>query len=282
MKSIYLVLAVACIALLGSACSSSSDNADGSASSSVQSRGEDDGPIIHEPGEKVDLDGVQFQLTGWRTYTHSNGITYTVLEASATNTGESLEQWDPMVTFIPSGGKSVDYTILDLREGLEGVFEAGTAEKLEWGFDMPPEALKKGTLKLFASDTWFGDFSSLPRQPETSIPLTDTPTVRPDETVVVETETPVPSVILGDYCTDHDATALTADGTTVYCARLQGTDAYLWHTAPGVVPNPALTLTPTATLPSDYGSEDHIQVCMGKTGQSREQCQAQIDASRPN
>lgn len=279
MKSIYFLLAAACLVLFCSACSG---NADDSAPSSAESNAADEGEVIHGPADDVDLDGVRFRLTGWRTHTHSNGTTYTVLEGSATNTGESLEQWEPMVTYILGDGTPIDYTMLDLKEGLGGVFEAGRTEKLEWGFDMPPEALKRGTLKLFASDTWFGDFALLPRQPDTGIPAADTPVATLDDTKLAETEILPPPVILGDYCSDHDATAVTADGTTVYCARRQYTDAYVWYTAPGVAPNPTMAATPSATTPGPGYGDEALHRCMVMTELTRDECQAQIDRATPN
>ncbi len=215
-------------------------------------------------------------------HTDAVGRTYTVLESSATNTRESLAEWLPPVSYIPTGGVPIAYSALGLREGLPGVFEASSTEKLEWGFDMEPSTLKKGTLKLFESVTWFGDFSLLPHRPDTRAPVTSS---APAATGTEDAEPESPPVVLGDDCGTPEATAMTAEGATVYCARREYTDAYVWYTSPGVAPNPTYTPAPTTdTVPpgSDYGSEAHIETCMGKTGQTYDQCKEQIEGSRPN
>lgn len=47
-----------------------------------------------------------------------------------------------------------------------------------------------------------------------------------------------PIVGEGSYCTSRGATAVFADGSTAYCARLQYTDASVWSSDPSLAPNP--------------------------------------------
>lgn len=75
---------------------------------------------------------------------------------------------------------------------------------------------------------------TLPSEPslslETSfaelVPGTIEPTVQP--------------VTLGAYCSSRGASATAWDGSTAYCSRLAGTDAYIWSLTAGVAPNPEL------------------------------------------
>lgn len=54
----------------------------------------------------------------------------------------------------------------------------------------------------------------------------------------VEAVPTVQLVVLGDYCSSRGAPAPTADGSTAYCTRLAGTDAYVWSLTQGVASNP--------------------------------------------
>lgn len=47
-------------------------------------------------------------------------------------------------------------------------------------------------------------------------------------------------MIEGDYCSSRGALAVLSDGTTVYCARMQYTDASVWSRDPALAPNPVL------------------------------------------
>ncbi|GAA2061295.1 DUF4190 domain-containing protein [Williamsia deligens] len=73
---------------------------------------------------------------------------------------------------------------------------------------------------------------------------TTSPAPSPTETALPPTTTALtqatPTAVIGDFCTDHDAQATTADGSTAYCSRRAGTDAYLWASSPGLIPNPDL------------------------------------------
>lgn len=151
-----IIFALAGVVLLVTSCS---DGGDGTSSSAAA-----DDDRIHKPEDQVTVDdGVKFHLTGWGTFRPADSnADYTVLYAEAENTGEDTAQWDPMATFTPEGERSVDYTVLDMRSGVDGVFRSGAHAELSWGFAMPPEALKSGTFTLFGSENWFGDFTTLP------------------------------------------------------------------------------------------------------------------------
>lgn len=77
----------------------------------------------------------------------------------------------------------------------------------------------------------------------TSSPVQDTPV---DESPTRSDEA-TPAVEIGEYCTTPDAQAATTDGSTAYCSRRAGTDAYLWAPKPGVIPNPDLPQQTTET-----------------------------------
>ncbi|MGP6174299.1 hypothetical protein [Corynebacterium sp. A21] len=51
---------------------------------------------------------------------------------------------------------------------------------------------------------------------------------------------PAPTAVLGNYCQPYGGTGTAADGSTLYCANLNLTDALFWHTSPGIVPNPEI------------------------------------------
>lgn len=44
-----------------------------------------------------------------------------------------------------------------------------------------------------------------------------------------------PVVTLGDYCESFSEPAVTADGRTAYCVRVQFTDAYVWSETPDLL-----------------------------------------------
>lgn len=75
--------------------------------------------------------------------------------------------------------------------------------------------------------------------------VTETPTPTPTETYVEPPQQvqpapvePVQTVTIGDYCSNRGATATAAGGATAYCARLAGTDTYVWSLTPDVASNP--------------------------------------------
>gem|GEM_PF-5709603 len=109
---------------------------------------------------------------------------------------------------------------------------------------------------------------------------TTTAAVYYEATTTEESQPWVPVVTLGEECGPRGSTAVTADGATAYCSRLAQTDGAVWWTSPGVAPNTriATPYTPPATTTRPYPTADEsfIETCMGKTGQSREQCISSI------
>ncbi|WNM74450.1 hypothetical protein SEA_BEARBQ_48 [Gordonia phage BearBQ] len=234
MKRTFMLWAAAVLVVAGC----SSDRAPEAESSAPVS----DAPVIHKPADTVTFeDGVKFRLTGWGTYHHDDGVhqvaDYTVLYGQAENTGPDMESWDPMASYVPEGGDSVDYTILDeLESGVEGVFRSGKTADLSWGFQMPADALKAGTLTLWGSENWFGDFTTLPERKLTPAPAaTETTTEAPVETTVPTTgQQTFDGPALGSFCphSDLNTTTTSSTGETVRC--LSGPGGYSWQIDTGV------------------------------------------------
>lgn len=67
--------------------------------------------------------------------------------------------------------------------------------------------------------------------------MPESPAAEPEPEAIEPTVQPV---TLGDYCSSRGASATTWDGSTAYCSRLAGTDAYIWSQTAGVAPNPEL------------------------------------------
>jgi hypothetical protein len=65
-------------------------------------------------------------------------------------------------------------------------------------------------------------------------------------------EPTVQPVTLGDYCSSRGASATASDGSTAYCSRLAGTDAYIWSLTAGVAPNPELQQSQTESNTSAF------------------------------
>ncbi|MCZ4549721.1 hypothetical protein [Gordonia rubripertincta] len=85
-----------------------------------------------------------------------------------------------------------------------------------------------------------------PPPPPPAPPPATEPTYEAPATVE-EAEPTIQPVTLGDYCSSRGASAPTADGSTAYCARLAGTDAYVWALTPGVASNPDVPLPGNGT-----------------------------------
>lgn len=96
------------------------------------------------------------------------------------------------------------------------------------------------------------------------------------EETTEESQPWVPVVAWGEECGPRGSTAVTADGATAYCSRLAQTDGAVRSTSPGVAPNTRIVTryTPPATTERPYPTADEsfIETCMGKTGQTQEQC----------
>lgn len=84
------------------------------------------------------------------------------------------------------------------------------------------------TSKLFTT-------TAEPLPPQASAPI---PPVQEPLPPAVATPPPAPTAVLGSYCEGYGSTGIAADGSTLYCAQLMYTDAMMWHTSPGEIPNP--------------------------------------------
>ena len=56
-----------------------------------------------------------------------------------------------------------------------------------------------------------------------------------------------PVVNLNDYCGEDNAVAQSADGRTLYCTRVDGTDAWVWSYSPDLMPRDPNTRDYTCT-----------------------------------
>lgn len=102
-------------------------------------------------------------------------------------------------------------------------------------------------------------------------PVVETTYEAPTEPTYEETTAPtVQTVALGDYCSARGTSAITSDGSTAYCSRLAGTDAYIWSLTSGVAPNPGLQqhqVESSALSPGDtcYDSNATATDAQGRT-----------------
>lgn len=198
-------------------------------------------PVIHKPADPVTFDdGVTFRLTGWGTYHHDDGVhqvaDYTVLYGEATNTGADVAGWEPMASYVPEGGDSVDYTIFEeLRSGVEGVFRSGAKADLAWGFNMAAEVLKAGTLTLWGSENWFGDFTTLPERKAPAASSTTPPPTTETTTEATTKQQTFDGPALGQTCphSDLNTTTTSSTGETVRCLADSAGD-YVWQIDTGV------------------------------------------------
>lgn len=86
--------------------------------------------------------------------------------------------------------------------------------------------------------------------------------------------------IVGADCSPAGTSATTANGNTVYCSTLAGTDATIWSVNQGVVPEPTVTVTTDpGDEPLSLAEEMPVRVCMQETGQTRRECREAIRAS---
>lgn len=99
-----------------------------------------------------------------------------------------------------------------------------------------------------------------------------------DTVTATATAAPAPPVVGAD-CSPVGSSAITANGNTVYCSTLDGTNASIWSTNQGTVPAPTITVTTEPTdepLPTE--AEVPVRVCMQETGQTRRECRDAIRA----
>ncbi|RDH76500.1 serine/threonine protein kinase [Mycolicibacterium moriokaense] len=103
----------------------------------------------------------------------------------------------------------------------------------------------------------------------------------PSTTTVTTSATAAPAAaVVGANCSPVGATAITANGNTVYCSTLQSTGASIWSTSQGEVPAPTVTVTTDATdEPLPFQEETPVRVCMQETGRTRRECREAIRAS---
>jgi hypothetical protein len=80
--------------------------------------------------------------------------------------------------------------------------------------------------------------------PDAPLPPSESSTIpSPTTDEYLATEVPAESVTLGEYCASRGESMPAADGSTAYCSRLAGTDAYVWSGNPTVASNPDLQQT---------------------------------------
>ncbi|MGU3652079.1 serine/threonine-protein kinase [Mycolicibacterium sp. A43C] len=146
-------------------------------------------------------------------------------------------------------------------------FEFGRAD------DERPEAAPATTSSARPSST------AAPAPP----PVASTTPSAPDPTVTVTTDVtePATAAVVGADCGPLGGTGTTAEGTTVYCETLAGTQATIWSLTQGPVASP--TVTTEAPDPSEEPLpgvlDPSVRVCMQQTGQTRRECREQIRIS---
>jgi len=76
----------------------------------------------------------------------------------------------------------------------------------------------------------------------------------------------LPAAVVGQGCWQGSTPTVDPDGATVYCARVQYSDAFVWSRVPDTVP---VRATPT-------GLEDRYAICARQTGWSVQRCTTDI------
>lgn len=76
--------------------------------------------------------------------------------------------------------------------------------------------------------------------------------------------------VVGSGCRIESTPTVDPDGATVYCARIQYTDGYIWSRIPDTVP---VRMTPTG-IAVDEGNPEFI--CAQQTGWSPAKCSTEI------
>ena len=180
-----------------------------------------------------DVDKVQITPTWWSVLHEPNGLDYPTIGVSVKNIAdEPLAALQPFAKFTGQDQKTIDYVLLDNgRYKFLGSLAAGQAMEMQFSFQhLAPDALKNGVLQI-GDGSWMGDFTTLAKH---DIPAPAPTTTTP---AAVETTTaPAADVVdLDSYCQTTGDTAVSSDGATVYCARVQYTDAHVWSLTPGLV-----------------------------------------------
>ncbi|MGW0160916.1 serine/threonine-protein kinase [Mycobacterium sp. NPDC003323] len=148
-------------------------------------------------------------------------------------------------------------------------FEFGRAD------DERPAAAPTTTSPRPGPATTTGAPAPPPPANTTAAPATESTTTL---TVSTDVTPPVAAAVVGADCDPAGGTGTTADGTTVYCETLEGTEATIWSLTPGTVASPTVTPDPTEE-PLPAALESPVRVCMQQTGQTRRECREQIRIS---
>jgi len=117
--------------------------------------------------------------------------------------------------------------------------------------DNPPEPVATTVTPSTTTATVTSPAPSATTEPPITTPTeatATTPSTYPAPTTERRQPKALP-VTLRAYCEAHGSTAVTADGTTVYCSRVAATDGWVWWTSPGLVPNPR-TAAPAPVPPA--------------------------------
>ncbi len=127
------------------------------------------------------------------------------------------------------------------------------------------------------------DYTPPPSPPPATSPRAESPPPpqAPSTTTVTTSVSAAPSAaVVGADCSPVGSTATTANGNTVYCSTLESTDASIWSTSQGEVPQPTVTVTTDVTdEPLPLEQETPVRVCMQETGKTRRECREAIRAS---
>ncbi|MCV7433455.1 serine/threonine-protein kinase [Mycolicibacterium bacteremicum] len=132
-----------------------------------------------------------------------------------------------------------------------------------------------------APTTTTGTRPSTTTAPAPPPPPATTTATDPTVTVTTDVSTPAAVPVVGADCDPAGGTGTTADGSTVYCETLAGTQATIWSLTSGTVPSPTVTTDPPAPdeEPLPGVLESPVRVCMQQTGQTRRECREQIRIS---
>lgn len=97
------------------------------------------------------------------------------------------------------------------------------------------------TVATSSSTTVAPTTTTTPPTTTVEVPVEESTSEATAEPTFEETTAPaVQAVTLGDYCSSRGASATAWDGSTAYCSRMAGTDAYIWSPISGVAPNPGM------------------------------------------
>jgi serine/threonine protein kinase, bacterial len=81
----------------------------------------------------------------------------------------------------------------------------------------------------------------------------------------------LPQAVVASGCKHLSTPTADPDGYTVYCARIESSDSYIWSRTPGTVPLP--TDTSGQPLPGDQG---YTYICQQQTGHTLAYCEYEM------